>query len=284
MKNLIQKKENYLKKTKKLNKDKQIIGYFDQTFCDKNSPPKILGKRGYKNELIIKAKRIHQTAMGFQAINGVSHLSFPENSRSHNIMIFMAELRMKNLSNKSLLPYFNFLINDSSIQRKTNAAKFNIESMGEKEFSEKIKNIGKTKGYKKTFIKTVNKLIYKENKQDEFKIDTLIRFQLLDNLENLNIKSLMENEKEIVVILDNYKPHHSTELKKFCELLNIKLLYLPAYTPQYNPIEQVWKSIKRIIYDPTISDRDELIRIFEEEYYIIIYNHSFFEKWEEKFL
>ena len=32
-------KEKSLKKTKKLNKDKQIIGYLDQTYCDKNGPP-----------------------------------------------------------------------------------------------------------------------------------------------------------------------------------------------------------------------------------------------------
>lgn len=44
-------------------------------------------------------------------------------------------------------------------------------------------------------------------------------------------------------------------LKKFCELLNIKLLYLPAYTPKYNPIKQVWKSIKRIIYNPSLVEK-----------------------------
>lgn len=222
--------------------------------------------------------------MGFQAINGVSHVSFPENSRSHNMMIFVTEIRMKNLSNKELLPYLDFVINDQTVERKTNIAKFNINLMGEKVFAEKIKSFGKNKGYKKTFTKAVNNLLYRENKKYEFEIDALIRLALLDNLENVNIGDLMENEKEIVIILDNYKPHHNTEFKKFCELLNITLLYLPAYTPQYNPIEQVWKSIKRIIYDPTISDQDELIKIFKEEYYKIIYRSSFVERWIEKFL
>ena len=55
----------------------------------------------------------------------------------------------------------------------------------------------------------------------------------------MNITDLLENEKEIAIILDNYRPHHNTEFKMFCELLKIKLIYLPAYTPQYNPIEQV---------------------------------------------
>ena len=75
--------------------------------------------------------------------------------------------------------------------------------MGENSFSEKIEKYGKTKGYKKTFAKAVNNLIYKENKNDEFAIDALIRFELLDNLESMNIGGLLENEKEIVIILDN---------------------------------------------------------------------------------
>lgn len=200
------------------------------------------------------------------------------------MMIFVAEVRMKNLSNKELIPFIEFVINDPSVERKTNVAKFNINLMGEKEFAEKIKSFGENKGYKKTFTKAVNNLLYNENKKYEFQIDALIKSTLLDNLENVNIGHLMENEKELVIILDNYKPHHNKDFQKFCELLKIKLIYLPEYTPWYNPIEQVWKSIKRVIYDPTITERDELIRIFEEEYYRIIYNPSFVEKWIEKFL
>ena len=271
----MKKKDYYLKKTRKLNKNKQIIGFADQTFCDKNAPPKILSKRNRKNEMTIPAKRIHQTAMGFQAINGESYICFPENSRSHNMMLFVAEIRKRNLSNKDIIPYIDCAINDYSVKRETIIGKFNIQSMGENLLTEKINKYGKTKGYKKTFTKSVKKLIFKEHKDDEFIIDALIRKELLDNLESMNIGGLMDSEKEIVIILDNYKPHHNTQFKKFCELLKIKLIYLPAYTPQYNPIEQVWKSIKRLIYDPTIKDKNELIIIFTEEYYKIIYNKTF---------
>ena len=132
-----------------MNKNKQIIGFADQTFCDKNAPPKILSKRNRKNEMTIPAKRIHQTAMGFQAINGESYICFPENSRSHNMMLFVAEIRKRNLSNKD-----------------------------ENLLTEKINKYGKTKGYKKTFTKSVKKLIFKEHKDDEFIIDALIRKEL----------------------------------------------------------------------------------------------------------
>ena len=78
-------KEKSLKKTKKLNKDKQIIGYLNQTYCDKNGPPQTLHKKSHKNILEDNGKRIHQTAIRFQAINGKSNVSFPQNSKSHNI-------------------------------------------------------------------------------------------------------------------------------------------------------------------------------------------------------
>ena len=43
-----------------------------------------------------------------------------------------------------------------------------------------------------TFTKSVNNLLYRENKKYEFDIDALIQSALLDNLENLNIEHLME--------------------------------------------------------------------------------------------
>lgn len=222
--------------------------------------------------------------MGFQAFNGTSCLAFPENSRSHNMMFFIGEIRKQNLINKEIIPYIDCVLQDSSVNRFNVVGEYNIQSMGKEKFSKKIKDISKKKGYKKRFKNEVTKLIHNEKKNTDFDIDEIIRFRLLENLESINIKSLLEDEKEIVIVLDNYKPHHNPQFKKFCELLKIKLIYLPAYTPQYNPIEQVWKSIKRIIYDPTISTIDELIRIFKEEYFKIIYNKSFYKKWMEKFL
>ena len=65
-------------------------------------PVKILAKRNHKNELLVSSDKFHQTAMGFQAINGESYVSFPKNSRSHNMMLFVAELRKRNLSNKEI--------------------------------------------------------------------------------------------------------------------------------------------------------------------------------------
>ena len=84
--------------------------------------------------------------MGFQAINGESYISFPENSKSHNMMLFVAELRMKNLTNNEIIPDINCAINDYSIKRENMIGKFNIEKMGDNLLSDKLKYFGKTKG------------------------------------------------------------------------------------------------------------------------------------------
>jgi transposase len=56
-------------------------------------------------------------------------------------------------------------------------------------------------------------------------------------------------EKEIVIILDNASIHKSGKVKKFLSRhTNIRLFYLPTYSPEYNPVELFWKWIKPKIY------------------------------------
>ncbi len=49
------------------------------------------------------------------------------------------------------------------------------------------------------------------------------------------------DKKMIHVILDNAGYHKSKEVRKFAEDLNIKLHFLPPYSPNLNPIERLWK-------------------------------------------
>jgi transposase len=67
-------------------------------------------------------------------------------------------------------------------------------------------------------------------------------------------------EKRIVVILDNAKYHHAQLLKPFlCERKDkLSLEFLPSYSPELNPIERVWKLIRKIcvhdVYFPSLED------------------------------
>ena len=101
---------------------------------------------------------------------------------------------------------------------------------------------------------------------------------MVDNLEKINLESLIKKEKPIVIVLDNILHIEMPYLKKACKLLNIILVRLPPYSPQLNPIEPVWKSIKRITYTTFVETKEELIELFKKEYYMIVDNELFFNK------
>ena len=55
-----------------------------------------------------------------------------------------------------------------------------------------------------------------------------------------------QNPKEIIFLLiDNFSSHKADIVKNLAKELNIKLCYLPPYSPQLQPIEKVWYKNKR---------------------------------------
>jgi len=48
-----------------------------------------------------------------------------------------------------------------------------------------------------------------------------------------------------VVILDNLQPHKAAGVKEMIEGAGARLLYLPPYSPDFNPIENMWSKVKR---------------------------------------
>jgi transposase len=49
------------------------------------------------------------------------------------------------------------------------------------------------------------------------------------------------------LILDNAPVHKSKEVRKLLEENNVNYLYLPPYSPEYNPIELGWSKMKQLI-------------------------------------
>ena len=56
---------------------------------------------------------------------------------------------------------------------------------------------------------------------------------------------LAELKPEQVVIIDNAAFHKFQETKKFIETAPCRVLFFPLYSPDLNPIEQVWGNIKK---------------------------------------
>lgn len=50
-----------------------------------------------------------------------------------------------------------------------------------------------------------------------------------------------------VVIVDNASFHKDPELQIMAEAYGVRLIYLPAYSPDLNPIEKFWANLKRNI-------------------------------------
>jgi transposase len=55
--------------------------------------------------------------------------------------------------------------------------------------------------------------------------------------------------------MDNASFHPFKKLKNLCRRHGMRLLFLPAYSPDYNPIEKSWANMKRALIDiPTCED------------------------------
>jgi putative transposase len=69
------------------------------------------------------------------------------------------------------------------------------------------------------------------------------------------------------VVLDNFKTHRAKAIQEEMERKDIIPVYLPPYSPDLNPIEYIWKSIKRVISVRFIRSKEEMEEIIEEAFY-----------------
>ena len=90
--------------------------------------------------------------------------------------------------------------------------------------------------------------------------------------------------KGIIIVLDNYKSHKAEDVLREAERLGIELVFLPPYSPSLNPIEYIWKSIKRIISTTFIRHIDQMRNVFKEAFYQFCQKLSFAAEWVKKFL
>jgi putative transposase len=91
-------------------------------------------------------------------------------------------------------------------------------------------------------------------------------------------------ERKIVVILDNFRSHHAKKTEQYAAECGIELVYLPPYSPDLNPIEFIWKSIKRVISQTFIVDLTHLKWLIRKHFEDFSSRLSFAQRWIEKFL
>ncbi len=56
---------------------------------------------------------------------------------------------------------------------------------------------------------------------------------------------LPETQRGDVIIMDNARFHNKKRLRDYARIYKVVIIFLPAYSPDYNLIEHVWANIKR---------------------------------------
>ncbi len=62
-----------------------------------------------------------------------------------------------------------------------------------------------------------------------------------------------------IVVLDNLSAHKSRQARQLIESVGAELWYLPAYSPDLNPIEKMWSKIKSILRTLKARTKEALI-------------------------
>ena len=90
--------------------------------------------------------------------------------------------------------------------------------------------------------------------------------------------------KRIIIILDNFKSHHAKMTIAKAKDLDEVLVFLPPYSPDLNPIEFIWKSIKRVISAIFVVSVEHLKTTIREAFIRRSRSLSYAEKWVNTFL
>lgn len=78
--------------------------------------------------------------------------------------------------------------------------------------------------------------------------DTINQFSVCDFLKALREKN--PNGEKLYFILDRGPSNTALSVREFAKELNIEIVFLPAYSPNLNPIERLWKFFKKkVLYN-----------------------------------
>lgn len=60
-----------------------------------------------------------------------------------------------------------------------------------------------------------------------------------------------------VVVMDNVSFHKTEKIKKAIESRGAKLIFSPPYSPEFNPIEEMWSKIKSLLRKFSARTKDK---------------------------
>lgn len=88
---------------------------------------------------------------------------------------------------------------------------------------------------------------------------TVNKNAFLSFLEHVLLPTL---DKGSVLVMDNWTIHHGYEVRDLVQEFGCELLYLPTYSPDFNPIEHLFAKIKTVIKKAKPASVKQLIQTF----------------------
>ena len=88
----------------------------------------------------------------------------------------------------------------------------------------------------------------------------------------------------IILIWGNHKAHTTPSVEMKAHLFGITIVNLPTYSPNLNPIERIWKSIKATLAETGIIENlQHLNQLIETAFKKASDSLSFAKKWVDDF-
>jgi hypothetical protein len=308
-------RKNSLKKTQNINFEDQILVFLDQTgYQNRCNSGKLWFKPELRKNIIIRnPDRFKINAFGSYSPNGNSVLQFKETSKTLDIMTFLCETRKVNTKNEQIAKKLDILLNkyyndQNKIIKESNKIKFVKqeirEELAEQKFDDLKIRIQILKNEYKFLLDKYREKIYpfvissiseknianeKVLKRDKLKKERIqgeisLAKDLVNIMENDYWLSDFENEKTIVIFLDNTTIHRTVLTNQIVKSLNIKLIHLPKYASDLNPIERLWYSIKGELSTEFIENINYLKDQFHSYFYKFTQTSSLAKKFLQKFI
>jgi len=118
--------------------------------------------------------------------------------------------------------------------------------------------------------------------------ESLINF--MENSKKESVCKFLEEVREknsngsILMVLDNFTSHRAKMTQEKAGELDIRLVYLPPYSPDLNPIDQIWRGVKRRISTAFFTAKEEFLNLIEQAYNQLSGKISYAQGWIQKFL
>ena len=220
--------------------------------------------------------------IGYQSINCKSYVEATKKSNAYTFLISLCKFRILNLENETCRKLIYKAINHSNLTEEHIKKEISKNLSSEYELINKINNKLYDDNSKEKSLESIRRICNKEDPNNKAKIERRKRININKNLENPQIKELTSKEKRINIVLDNARIHTAKMVQKAAEILNINLIFLRPYCPDLNPIEDVWRVIKKTTYKTYYNTEKELINLFKNKFYEIIDTKTFYENWLEQ--